>query len=178
MNVNDQILLDRLKAQDAGAFTELFKQYRKWLLVVALTILDDENEAKDLVQEFFIDLWEKRLYEKIDTSLKSFLYTSIRNRSLNKIKKEAVRKKRLDRIPPAGQTLPGNFMEDQELRRQINTAIEKVPPESAKVFRLTYLEQKNRNEVAQTMGISPSTVKHQLARAIRILRERLKNIKS
>jgi RNA polymerase sigma-70 factor (ECF subfamily) len=176
MNTNDQLLLDRLQAGDDSAFTQLFRLYRRWLVYIALTVLEDETEAHDTVQDFFMDCWEKKLFTSVNISLKSFLHCSIRNRCLNKLRNEALRKKKLKKLLSGEEVLTGDFIENSELWDRLMLVIHKVPPMSARVFQLTYGSGMNRKEVATIMGISPSTVKHQLARALRILRGLLERV--
>ncbi|WP_298738348.1 sigma-70 family RNA polymerase sigma factor [uncultured Chitinophaga sp.] len=177
MNTNDQLLLNRLQNGDDTAFAQLFELYRRWLVYVALTMLDDETEAHDTVQDFFMDCWERKLFTSVNVSLKSFLHCSIRNRCLNKLRNEALRKKKLKKLLVGEETSAGYEEQHDELWDQLSLVLPKVPPMSAKVFQLTYVSGFTRKEVAELMGISPSTVKHQLARALRILRGLLERVK-
>lgn len=178
----DIILLNRLKAGDEGALTYLYNKYRKWLMLVALTVLGNSKdlEAQDIVQEFFIDFWEKKLYRKIGPpfTVRTYLYRCIYNRCLNKIRDNKVEQKRRDRFSLITEhlQLPEHRVENKELYLQLDAAIRDVPPLSAQVFRLTYIDHKSRKEIASEMGISPHTVRNQLVRAIAILRNRLKNM--
>lgn len=168
------ILLEQLKGGSPEAFDAFYKKYRHWLKLVALTVLQDEMEAQDLVQDFFIDFWQKKLYENIHVSVKSFLYMSIRNKSLNKLEHNAVVKRRTEAALYQAPELPDNIHDREQLALALKSAMEQVPPKSAKVLKLIYFEHKTRKEVAEEMGISPSTVKHQLARALKILKKKLK----
>ncbi len=170
MNTNDQLLLDRLQAGDDSAFTQLFSLYRRWLVYVALNVLENETEAHDMVQDFFMDCWERKLFSHVNVSLKSFLHCSIRNRCLNRLRDEALRKKKLKQLSGGVVAATGNTTEQRDLWDCVTNMIHNVAPMSAKVFWLTYESGMNRKEVALKLGISPSTVKHQLARAVRILR--------
>jgi len=176
MNTNDQLLLNRLQNGDDTAFAQLFQLYRRWLVYVALTILDNETEAHDTVQDFFMDCWERKLFTNVNVSLKSFLHCSIRNRCLNKLRNEALRKKKMKKLLN-GEETAGEQTEQNELWDHLSLVLPRVPPMSAKVFQLTYVSGFNRKEVAELMGISPSTVKHQLARSLRILRGLLERVK-
>ena len=176
MNTNDQLLLNRLQKGDDTAFTQLFSLYRRWLVYVALTVLEDETEAHDIVQDFFMDCWERKLFVNVNVSLKSFLYCAIRNRCLNKLRNEALRKKKLKQLHNNEEGSSGGQPESHDLWDHLSLVLPKVPPMSAKVFQLTYVSGFNRKEVAELMGISPSTVKHQLARSLRILRGLLERV--
>lgn len=137
----------------------------------AIGYLEDEQEAKDVVQELFIDLWHKKLYMGINSSLKNFLYAACRNRCLNVLKKRQQTQARLQdlRRPVTEEATVLNRLEKKEASRQLGQVVSRLPPRSAEVLTLTYYEGKSRREVAEIMNISPFTVKHQLARAIRLM---------
>ena len=122
-----------------------------------------------------MDCWERKLFANVNVSLKSFLHCAIRNRCLNKLRNEALRKKKMKMI--LNEETAGDQADHNELWDHLSLVLPKVPPMSAKVFQLTYVSGFNRKEVAELMGISPSTVKHQLARSLRILRGLLERVK-
>lgn len=173
MNPNDQLLLNRLKAGDVTAFTQLVSQYRRWMVYIAYTLLEDETEAHDVVQDFFMDCWEKQLFTNVTISLKSFLHCAMKNRCLNRLRDEALRRKKLKVLLQQAAELPLQPAEISDFWERVLQVIEQVPPASAQVFRYTYFDGMNRKEVALQLGISPSTVKHQLARSLRIVRNLL-----
>ena len=175
---NDVEIWQRIKDRDPLAFEHIYVTYRKWLTIVAEGILQDGTEAEDLVQKFFIDLWQK---EEIKTSqpmgsLKSFLFISIRNRCFNKIKSDEVRRRRFDSLClPVGYELPANLIEHKELRKQLNEAIDQLPDIRAKVFQMGYLHQRSRRQIANLLGVSEATVKTHMALALKDGRFLLKN---
>jgi RNA polymerase sigma-70 factor (ECF subfamily) len=182
----DLVLLEKLKAGEASAFAAFYEKYRRYLMVVAMSLLEDAMEAQDLVQDFFIDFWERRLYLKIDPSqrkrddlIKSYIHRIIYNRCMDRINLRKTRQKRVVRLSTEDSVcLPEIRMEVQEWQQQLTyalgQAIAKIPPLSARVFELSYIQHKSRLEVALEMGVSPHTVKNQLVRAIKILRAQLK----
>jgi len=180
-NINDIELLAQLKSGSAVAFQHFYESYREWLYVTAYTILKNETEAQELVQDFFIDFWEKDLSARIDLSttgsLKNFLFVSVRNRCLNKIAKDSTRNKRLkDIMLPDTYTIPQSRLENNELKEQLETAISQLPERQSVAFRLAYQENKTRKEIAAFMDTSEETVKKQVANALKTLRASLKKI--
>lgn len=179
---NDLALLVQLQQGNALAFDHLYTTYRRWLLVVAVGILQNEQEAEELVQEFFIDLWQHQLYKNIPTTSKeavqNYLFVSIKNRCLNRMAKEDTRLKRLNRFltMPEPVTSPNNKLENEELKTQLNDAIGQLPPRQSQVFQSAYLMDKSRKEIADEMNISEKTVKKQMQLALKALRNYLKNI--
>ncbi|MEC5144312.1 RNA polymerase sigma-70 factor [Chitinophaga sp. 212800010-3] len=180
-SINDIELLAQLKTGNASAFQYFYENYHQWLYVTAYTILRSETEAQELVQDFFIDFWEKDLSSRIDLdstqSFKNFLFVSVRNRCLNKISKDATRNKRLkDILLSDTYTLPQNKLENDELKAQLETAISQLPERQSMAFRLAYQEHKTRKEIAAVMDTSEETVKKQVANALKTLRASLKKI--
>jgi RNA polymerase sigma-70 factor (family 1) len=167
-------LLDALNRRDQDAFTILHRTYRNRLYIMALYIVGSQEEAKDLVQDFFIDFWENRLYEKITTSLSSYLLQAIKNRALNyKRNKETEIRLLLGRFEPAAPKMP-HPMENTELSIELNKAIDELPPMASKVFRLHYIEKLSHAEISKKLGISMSTISSHLDRALKSLRASLK----
>ncbi len=180
-SINDIELLAQLKSGSVSAFRYFYENYREWLYVTAYTILKNETEAQELVQDFFVDFWQKDLSARIDlsttNSLKNFLFVSVRNRCLNKIAKDATRNKRLkDIMLPDNYTIPKSRLENDELKEQLETAINQLPERQSIAFRLAYQEHKTRKEIAAFMDTTEETVKKQVANALKTLRASLKKI--
>lgn len=191
MSVNEQdiLLLDQLKTGNEQAFAAFYTRYRKYLMVTATSLLGDEMEAQDVVQEFFIDFWQRQLFHRIDPSynrgegevIRNYIHRIVYNRCLDRIAQRKSRQQRLDSMPIPDIMCPPEYrIENREWQLQLGTAlqaaIDKVPPLSAKVFQLAYIHHKSRQEIATEMGVSPNTVKNQLLRAMKILRAQLKKI--
>ncbi|MEP6747886.1 MAG: RNA polymerase sigma-70 factor [Bacteroidota bacterium] len=176
---DELILLDRLKAGDQGAFKIIFERYFKLLFVLACAKLKSEQEAEDLVQELFIEFWEKKKFLFVRQSIKYYLFQSVRNRCLNRLDRNKVRKRHTDNyiVNQPAEYLPSGRMENKELQSQFERAIASIPPESAKVFVLMHVKELKRKEVARILGISENTVKTQSARALQYLRRLLINFK-
>lgn len=163
-------------------FDHLYTTYRRWLMVVATGILQNEQEAEEVVQEFFIDLWQRQSYKNVPAgskeALQNYLFVSIKNRCLNRMAKEDTRLKRVNnflamRTPVAS---PDNKLENTELKNQLSNAIGQLPPRQGQVFQNAYLMDKSRKEIADEMRISEKTVKKQMQLALKALRNYLKNI--
>jgi len=181
------VLLQHLKAGKPEAFAVFYEKYRKYLMIVATSLLEDEMEAQDLVQDFFIDFWERQLFMRIDPGqcrneeviIKSYIHKVVYNRCLDRLAQRKSRQQRIARMPAQEEAVaPQVRMEAEEWQQQLSwslhAAIAKIPPLSARVFELSYIQHKSRLDVALEMGISPHTVKNQLVRAVKILRNHLK----
>ena len=163
---------------DEVAFESVFKVYYSRLCSYANTMLNDSEEAEEMVQNTFIVLWENRANVDIHTSLKSYLYRAVHNNCLNRIKHMKVRQEHSayvlhtqeEEVESTSNVVIGN-----ELQQQINVAIEQLPPQCKRVFTMSRYENLTYAEIAAQLEISVKAVDKQMVRALRILREQLKD---
>jgi RNA polymerase sigma-70 factor (ECF subfamily) len=175
-NIQDSILLKLLREGNNEAFTAVYKKYRRLLMSTAIDMLKDRDKAQDLLQEFFMDFWHKKLFLKIDdryqnrdgdTIMRNYLFMCIRNRCLNVI----ARQKTFSNEIPDEAFVPKDPLESKEIYFYVNRALTvKVPPKSSTAFRLRHYDQKSHKEIAAEMNISIQTVKNQIGTAVKILR--------
>ncbi len=169
----EQALFARLKTGDVNAFEMIFKQYYSPLCSYAYTLLGNRDEAADTVQRIMTLLWEK--CHDLDVQAgKSYLYTSVRNASLNAIKHRKVRARHL------GELDIENFQTEQQaseqpLQARINSALEKLPTQCRAVFELSRFEELRYAKIAEKLGISVKTVENQISKALKIMRIELKD---
>lgn len=182
MDINKLSDLDYLlrlwQEGEAKAFDQIYLLTRVRLYVLALSIIKDQEAAQDVVQELFIDLWKHERNLGIEKSFLSYLIRSIRNRSYNYLSKKATYEKRDHNFRQTRDLwfLASDKLEDRALRELLENAIDELPPMAKKVFKMHYLDQKSHAEIAQTLSISLSTVSNHMTRALKQLREYLKEI--
>ena len=164
---------------DEKNFETLFRQYFYALVSFANRFVFDTDASKDIVHNVFIKLWENRDRIHLDTSLKSWLFTSVRNRCLNYIRdhKKFIR----DNADLENRTVTGSGTGDQqvisaELEGRIRNALDKLPDACRKIFMMIRFDGLKYRETAEKLGISQKTVETQMSRAFKILREELKDI--
>jgi RNA polymerase sigma-70 factor (ECF subfamily) len=168
-------LVRRLHAGDASALEELMATYWRPLVLYVGRLLDDDVDAgRDVAQETFVRLWEMRA-ELEPGSLKAYLYRLTRNLALDEFRRRAVRNRW--RAESDGEEwrppTPLQLVEREELGRAVSRAIDALPPRRREVFTLAYLHRLSYCAIADVMGISPATVKNQLATALADLRQAL-----
>lgn len=149
----------KAKSTDEQGYELMFQQFYRFVYNSAFIFLKDEHETADLVQSFFIDLWEKQLYLELRENVKGYLYTAIRNRVLNHLRnKEAERRRyelfRLDFDPDPR---PANNHEQYFL--MVHEALENLPLKRRVAIEMVYLKDQKYQEAAQSMGISINTLK-------------------
>ncbi len=158
-------------------FRELFNLYYPRLTLFAGKFLSSNQDIEDCVLECFNSLWEKR--EKLESRehAKSYLYTSVRNKCLNKLRSNKVRQS-ID-IEEFNDITDNKCVEisviDSELHAMLFEAINKLPEDARKVIELNVFEKLKMHEIAEDMDISINQVKALKTKAIRELKKNIGN---
>ncbi len=175
MKANLTTEFDKIKTGDISAFEKVFKEYYEYLCIQAFTILKDKSEAEEIVQDTFVKIWNKREDISINTSLKSYLIQSIKNTCFNQIKHEQV--KRNYQAEYLHTTKDGDTQDPVitgELEQNIQKAIDQLPKERKKIFLMSRHRGLKYQEIADELNISVKTVENQMGKALKYLREELK----
>jgi RNA polymerase sigma-70 factor (family 1) len=171
----DSLIFERIRADDKNAFEVLFKKYYASFCVVAYRYIEDKDVAKDIAQEVFIKLWDKRQHYKDLPSVKTFLYVLVKNASLNYIRAAKAKERHHSEIGKEGEAFFHEATIPEETFRQLESQIENLPSQSANIMRLTFQGYSNP-EIAETLGISINTVKTLKYNAMRSLRENMGDV--
>lgn len=163
---------------DKQLFEQLFREYFSPLSNFALSYVNDLDTAKEVVQEVFINLWNKKDSINSDKSVKAYLYTSVKNRCLNYIRDhKKFRSYVLDvEIEDTELVFENNSISQTEIQAKIQQALNKLPEKCRQVFELSRFEELKYKEIAEKQGISIKTVEVQISKALKILREELKDL--
>lgn len=164
-------------------FRQIFRALYSSLSFYATRLVQDD-EAEDIVQEAFMELWKRKEDIEDESHIKAFLYRIVYTRALNVIKHrtvvnnhaDSVKKVtqfKLDYYDPEANDVMG-YIEGLETRKQINDAISELPAKCREVFILSYQHDKKNKEIAEQLGISIRTVEVHLYKALKTLRTRLK----
>lgn len=176
---NDKELFFRIKQGDKQSFEELFRAYYKPLCLFAHKYVYDEDDCEEIVQTFFLKLWEQRSKISINTSVKSYLFSSIRNRCFNYIKHQKIKQEYQSEVMYAEKSKRNDSYEFTEidLVEKINKSIQSLPNRRREIFILSREHGLKYKEIAEKMGISIKTVETQMGSALKDLREKLKDYK-
>lgn len=173
----DNELFLKLKNDNELAFEQLFNKYYASLCLFTLHFFDDHEVAEEIVQEVFVTIWLKRRQLEISSSVKNYLFCSVRNRCLNLIQHKKV-EKRFSRQALLGtrdeQDLDPYFLE-VDLKQKIEQSIGLLPEKRREIFRLSREEGLKYQEIAGRLNISVKTVEAQMGLALKQMREMLKD---
>lgn len=178
MELRDNQLLETLKAGDITAFEMLFRTYYQPLCNYAFTFVQDHDEAEEIVQSTFLQVWEKKHVLEIRTGVKPYLYAMVRNACLNVIKHEKVKQQHIAVQMATGERSVESVSRSvmaSELEAKIYNAMEALPEQCRLVFKLSRFEELKYAEIAQQLDISVKTVENHMGKALRIMREQLKD---
>lgn len=176
-NVNECILIEKLKSGDKQAFEAIYYQYRKVLGAFAYQELKETSLAEDAVHDIFLKLWLKRATLDPSLSIKSYLFTCLKNHILNMIR---TKKNRILKHIQAAQyrtDAPDTVEDIFVFNEQWTQFIKEVAALSARkrtILELNILEGLSPDEIAKQLNISANTVRIYLSQSTRHIKATLK----
>ncbi|MFA6945710.1 MAG: RNA polymerase sigma-70 factor [Pedobacter sp.] len=172
----DNQLLDLIKSGDERAFAEIYERYWGLMFHHVLKMTGDKDETKDLVQEIFTNLWLNIGHIEPGTSLAAYLYVSARNKVINLVRHDRVKKNYLTSLSIFCDNNHDTTLEQltaKDLSIAIEREIQNLPCKMREIFELSRKHYRSHKEIADELHISDKTVKKQINNAIKILRLRL-----
>lgn len=165
----DHQLARLLLQEDRIAFTEIYERYWQILLRTAYRILQDEDTARDTVQDVFFSLWQRRKEVKID-NLKAWLQQAVRFSVFKAIREMKWEEAMYERLRQATTAIimddPLVYKEQQQLILEL---LETLPEDCREIFRLSRTELLTHREIAMKMGVSERTVERKISKSLRLI---------
>lgn len=158
------------------AINQLFNEYYGDLCRKAFRIINNKVSSEDIVQDVFFKLWENRKKIQIQTSLKAYLNRMVFNESISYLRKnkELINFSDNIEIEDVNTNIADKRVEHKELRKIIDSAINKLPPACKTIFLLSRIDELSYKQIAEKLDISIKTVENQMGKALRILRQSIK----
>ncbi|MCG6189172.1 RNA polymerase sigma-70 factor [Maribellus maritimus] len=175
--MDESFLINGIKSQNKIVFDFIFHYYYSGLCAFSEKITGNEEAAEDIVQDLFVTLWTKNEQFIISSSLKNYLFTSVKNRSLDFIKREKTKAKKINVLANStdlAENLSTYWFAESELTRVIEDCLQKLPPRCREIFVLSRFEGLKNQEIADKLEISKRTVELQISNALKSLRCKLK----
>ncbi|MBX2841532.1 MAG: RNA polymerase sigma-70 factor [Flammeovirgaceae bacterium] len=175
----EEELIAKVQQGDQQAWKEIVKRYYNPLYIYILGMVKIEDLAEELVQDIFVNFWQKRESIQITSSLKAYLYRSSRNHTLNHLKR---RKFEMEYQKKLAQTSINfhNDTEDKynysELSKKLHEAIEALPAQCQEIFKLSRFEELTYKEIAESLNIPVRRVHYQIGIALKELKIKLKGL--
>lgn len=176
---NENYLLVELKNSNKVAFTMLFRNYYKDLVLFAGSILQDKNRSEDIVQNIFLKLWADRETLNIETSLKSFLLKSIKNACLDEIRHlqvVRVHESYTESVFEIDEMIDTeNYVLFSDLNTKLTEALSKLPLSYKEAFEMNRFKGLKYKEIARELNVSERTIEVRVSKALVLLRKYLKD---
>ncbi|SDL56189.1 RNA polymerase sigma factor [Pedobacter antarcticus] len=169
----DLQLVDLLKQDDEAAFTEIYHRYAEKLVGFASSKLYHLDDPRDIIHDLFVKLWEERKSLKVDRSLEAYLFTMVRYRIIDKIRKNITHEDYSEMILALHISLESEIEQQiaaKELKLRIGNSLEELSPRVKEIYHLSREENLSITEIAGKLQLSEQTVKNQLTSALKHLR--------
>ena len=172
----DAQLLILFHSGDEKAFNQIYERYWKYLFRLSMNILQEESAAKDVVQEVFVDFYQKSSSRSI-ANLKGYLFQSARFQCFMQLRSGKINQKHLDRMT---QIQAPNVVEQDyeaaELQQLLESKMASLPEKCREVFYLSRIEMLPNKKIAEQLNISHKTVENQITKALKVLRTSVEKI--
>lgn len=176
MDLQSYSIQTMLAKRDESAFEQVFKTHFKSLHGYAFTILKDDAEAEEIVQQVFFKLWDRSENLSFPDSLTAYLYRAVYNESLNFLKHQKVKFEHqlhvAYRMKNQSENAPETML-NKELEDKLRKALNELPEQCRTVFQLSRFEGMKYREIANELHIAVKTVENHMGKALKLLRIKL-----
>jgi RNA polymerase sigma-70 factor (family 1) len=173
-NFDEIALLKRLKEGDSTSFIQLYDHYHHQLYVYILKFVKVPEYAEDILQDVFLKIWEIRERINPELSFNAYLYKITRNKVFKLLKKivtdDAMQTQLMNQLEEATEA-PHLKLQWKMYNDLLNKAVNQLPPQRQKVFKLCREQGKSYDEAAAELGISRNTIKEHMVAAMKSVKE-------
>ncbi|MDP3434110.1 MAG: RNA polymerase sigma-70 factor [Bacteroidota bacterium] len=176
--IDEKDLIVRLKSGDQTAFELLFHFYYPGLVMYAIQFTTDRMEAEEIVQDFFVRFWQRHQQIIPSDSLKSYLFLSVKNGSLNFLKHKKIEEKYIRSMTELSNNhlvYDPDLYIASELQEKIKKSIDLLPEKCREIFIMSRMRGLKNEEIAAELNLSKRTVETQISKALKVLRVELKD---
>jgi RNA polymerase sigma-70 factor (ECF subfamily) len=181
--VNTNFDISGLKSGKKKAFEGIYLDFFDMLFYLAVGYTGNRERSRDLVQDAFMKLWERRTEISNETNIRNFLYTITKNSCLNYLReKEIIARNNRDYLIPELQyrqealiNFSDSYSDVESLFNLVEGAIDRLPEDVRTTFKLNRFENLTYKEIALKMDVSPKTVEARISKALKLLRSELKD---
>lgn len=167
-------------------FEDVYLSYFSKMKYFAKEYVISEEDAENIVQDVFVELWENKEMLNMHMNLIAYLFTTIKNKCLNHLRHKLVVQETANKLQEeytislrmnldSLETFDNNLFSDQDIEKLISRALDALPEKCRAIFIMSKIEGKKHNEIAQELNISINTVGSQIGIAYKKLRTELKD---
>ena len=170
-----QIAKDMLRERvNRIKFEKMYGDHYSRLYYFALSLLADEDECRDVIDDIFLNIWKN--IENIDIeNIGTYLMSAVRNRAIDRMRHNKLQRQYSEDYIREATVFYSDYSVELEKDKLVEQMLNSLKPPKDEILRLCYIERKRYAEVAELMGISPNTVKKHISGALKMLREVFNN---
>jgi len=179
----DVELLRRIGDEDRSAFADFYDAYSGLLFTIAVKVLNDAKEAEDVLQEVFMQIWNKAgAYDPLLGKPASWAVTLTRNKAIDRIRAAQRRSKLLEQatveaaVRPADSPSANEKLHGKENAERIRSVVAALPPDQRRAIELAFFSGLTQDEIAKTLQEPLGTIKARIRRGMLKLREKLEGL--
>lgn len=170
-NLTDNQLIEQIREGDSMAFEVLYRRYWKKLFVMALNKTQDEEQAKEISQEIFVDIWERRASLNI-SNVAAYLHTAAKFKIISSYKNQLQSQIEYLEIPDQSTS---DQLDLKDFEKALLSAVQLLPDKTKEIFVQNRLEQRTVKEISQSLQIPERTIEYHITQALRFLRLHLQD---
>lgn len=178
MDINDNhFVITALKASDEKVFEAVYRHYFRSLCGFCSQYVSEQEEIEEIVQDTLVWLWENRSSLVEELTLKTLLFTIVKNKALNRISHFEVRRRVYQIISEKYERefSNPNFYLENELLQLYEEALTKLPKEFREAYEMNRTQRLTHKEIAGKLNVSPQTINYRIGQALKLLRIALKD---
>ena len=175
---DEKLLVSKLRNNDVKSFDILFEKYSAKLYRFSFSLLKNHEDSKEIVQETFFRVWEKRREIDSSKSFKSFLFTISYHLIIDQLRlklKDQEYRKFLKEYFKAEEVKVDSVIDYETLNRQISAVIEELPAKRKQIFSMSREQGLSHKEIAAQLNITVKTIENQINLALKLIKSRLGN---
>jgi RNA polymerase sigma-70 factor (ECF subfamily) len=168
----DEELFQHIKNDDAKALKILFERYFSSLCYFACKFVKNVHPAEEVVSDVFLNLWLKKEKIEIKINLRTYLFTAVKNQSLNYLKTNKIHLEEIDTADKESKTSDLNAdraVMYEELKNDLDALLRQLPEKRQIIFRMNRIDGLSYKEIAEILSISIHTVQNQMVAAVKYL---------
>ena len=177
---SDDKLVEFLKKGNTEAFAEIYKRYWQKMFSVAYHSLGNKQEAEEMVQDVFVNIWGR--FSELDIKhLGVYLVVSVKHKTTNFIKSQ-INFRKFQEYQIFHEMQQSHATDEvvhfSDLSKAVEEAMKKLPEKSAEIFKKSRFENQSVKDIAQEFDLSEKAVEYHLTKSVKVLREQLKYYQS
>lgn len=170
-------MIGRLSSGEVSAFREIFDRYRNEVYTYCYKVTKRKEPAEEIIQDVFLILWQKRESLNAELPIRPYLYTITQNLAFNFLKKAANEAKLKREVFYLSQKdyRPEWELDCKDTQELIAKAVNQLPPRQREIFSMSRNDQKSHDEISNELRISKNTVKDQIFKALKFIKQYLQS---